>query len=57
MIGNAHRADDGTYSDHGALTLSVGELFVQHIYDYDQGYTLGALISPQCWVSNQLPIQ
>ena len=45
MIANAHRADDGTYSDHGALTLSVGELFVQHIYDYDHGYTLGATIS------------
>jgi len=24
MIANAHRADDGTYSDHGALTLSIG---------------------------------
>jgi hypothetical protein len=45
MIAAAHRADDGTYSDHGALTLSVGELFVQHIYDYDNGHTLGAAIS------------
>lgn len=29
MIAAAHRASDGTYSDHGALTLKVGELFVQ----------------------------
>ena len=41
----AHRAEDGSYSDHGALTLRMGELFVQHIYDYDKGYTLGAAIS------------
>jgi len=45
MIAAAHRAEDGSYSDHGALTLRVGELFVQHIYDYDHGYTLGAAIS------------
>jgi len=45
MIAAAHRASDGTYSGHGALTLKVGELFVQHIYDYDHGYTLGAAIS------------
>lgn len=45
MIAAAHRAEDGSYSDHGALTLRVGELFVQHIYDYDRGYTLGAAIS------------
>ena len=45
MIAAAHRSEDGTYSDHGALTLRVGELFVQHIYDYDHGYTLGAAIS------------
>ena len=45
MIAAAHRAEDGSYSEHGRLTLRVGELFVQHIYDYDDGYTLGAAIS------------
>ncbi len=49
-LNGAMIADDGTYSDHGALTLSVGELFVQHIYDYDQGYTLGAAISSSAFM-------
>jgi hypothetical protein len=45
MIAAAHRAEDGSYSDHGLLTLRVGEFFVQHIQDYDDGYTLGAAIA------------
>jgi len=45
MIAAAHRDENGNYSDHGALTLKVGELFIQHIYDYDNGYTLGAALS------------
>ncbi len=50
MIAAAHRAEDGSYSDHGALTLRVGELFVQHIHDYDKGYTLGAAISSSAFM-------
>ncbi|KIE04121.1 hypothetical protein NF27_JH00010, partial [Candidatus Jidaibacter acanthamoeba] len=34
----------GSFTDHGHLTLKVGELFVQHIYDYDNGHTLGMAV-------------
>lgn len=45
LIANADRDSDGKFTDHGNLTLKVGELFVQHIYDYDKGLTLGAALS------------
>ena len=45
MIAAASRTENGELTDHGKLTLRVGELFIQHIYDYDEGVTLGASIS------------
>ncbi len=45
MIANASRSKSGEYTDHGKLTLTVGEMFVGHIYNYDNGITLGAAIS------------
>ena len=45
MIANAQRNEDGSYTDHGNIVLKVGELFIQHIHDYDEGYTLGASLS------------
>ena len=42
MIANAEIGKDGKYTDLGNLTLTVGELFVKHVYDSDKGYTLGA---------------
>ena len=45
MIANAQRNEDGSYTDHGNIALKVGELFIQHIHDYDEGYTLGASLS------------
>jgi hypothetical protein len=44
MIANAQIGDDGKYTDLGNLVLTVGELFVKHVYDSDEGYTLGASI-------------
>ncbi|WHA04523.1 hypothetical protein N3Z17_04705 [Candidatus Bandiella numerosa] len=44
MITNAQIGDDGKYTDLGNLVLTVGELFVKHVYDSDEGYTLGASI-------------
>jgi len=41
MIASAERDDSGAYTDHGNLVLKVGEFAIQHIYDYDEGYTLG----------------
>ena len=41
MIAAAHKDENGIYTDHGNLVLKVGELFWQHIYDYDNGHTLG----------------
>lgn len=45
MIAAAHRDENGAYTEHGKLTLRVGEFFFQHIYDYDNGYTLGTAIA------------
>ena len=45
MIASAQINGDGTYTDHGNLVLTVGELFVQHIHDYDNGYTLGMAVN------------
>ena len=42
MIANAEIGKDGKYTDLGNLILTVGELFVKHVYDSDKGYTLGA---------------
>ena len=41
MIASAERDDSGVFTDHGNLVLKVGEFAIQHIYDYDEGYTLG----------------
>ena len=41
MIAAAHKDENGIYTDHGNLVLKVGELFWQHIHDYDNGHTLG----------------
>jgi hypothetical protein len=45
MIANAQKDEDGKYTDLGHLTLTVGELFVKHIYDSDKGHTLGASVN------------
>jgi hypothetical protein len=44
MIANAKTNDDGTYNDLGNLELTVGQLFVRHIHQLDEGVTLGASI-------------
>jgi hypothetical protein len=44
MIANAARGEDGTLSDLGNLSITVGELFVSAIYQVDEGITLGAAI-------------
>ncbi len=46
MIAAAQRDQEtGKYTDHGNLVLKVGELFIQHIRNFDNGYTLGASMS------------
>ncbi|WPX97402.1 hemagglutinin repeat-containing protein [Candidatus Bandiella euplotis] len=45
MIANAEVDEEGNYKDVGNLILTVGELFVKHVYDSDEGHTLGASIN------------
>ena len=40
MIAHAERGDNGDITDHGNLTLKVGELYLEHIRSYDEGLTL-----------------
>ena len=41
VIANAEIGEDGKYTDLGNLELTAGELFIKHIYDADEGLTLG----------------
>jgi hypothetical protein len=42
MMASAQRDENGRYTNHGDLVVKVGELFMQNIHDYDNGFTLGA---------------
>lgn len=42
MFANAERSEDGLYTDLGNLQLTAAKLFVQHLYQYDEGITLAA---------------
>ena len=33
------------YTDHDHLTIKAGELFIRHIYEHDEGKTLGGSIT------------
>ena len=45
IVANAEKDENGNYTDHGNLVLTVGYLFIKHIYDYDRGKTLSASFS------------
>ncbi|MEM6338440.1 MAG: hypothetical protein AAF673_00745 [Pseudomonadota bacterium] len=45
IFANAERDENGRYTDHGNLVVKMSELFVKHIHDYDNGYTLQAAVN------------
>ena len=46
MIAAAHKDENGFILTTATLVLKVGELFWQHIHDYDNGHTLGISLQP-----------
>ena len=42
MIANAEIDENGHYTDQGKLTLEVGDLFVKHLHNHDNGVIVGA---------------
>jgi hypothetical protein len=42
MIANAEIDEHGQYTDKGKLTLDVGDLFVKHLHNHDNGMIVGA---------------
>lgn len=45
ILANAEVDEFGNYTDHGNMVVTAASMFVQHVYNHDEGKTLGVMVN------------